>query len=312
VGRQSSAVIIVLSFIVLFSLLYISTLLPRPVQYFHDSLSIPTEPKISQLEALEIAVQAVKKSHSDLNDENIRLWFSFYNFSEADYEKHPEKYRGHTWTIATIKQYPELLELPLEYFHPNGTLYDINPTNNSYSKGCEECYGPAGYEIREDHLLWRIDITPQPVDVDAETGKIVWPNFNPRPFPSNIQIYDNITNARTIKELLEANLNPPLITEVEIVRGAAEQTSVKSYRPENARGTLEINNKVEWTNNDVAAHTVTSDTGYSNPHTGQFSSSHIEPNAMYEYTFMDVGEYPYHCEIHPWMRGKIVIVENFA
>jgi plastocyanin len=25
-----------------------------------------------------------------------------------------------------------------------------------------------------------------------------------------------------------------------------------------------------------------------------------------------VGEYSYHCEPHPWMTGKVEIVENFA
>ncbi|MGH9910899.1 MAG: cupredoxin domain-containing protein [Nitrososphaeraceae archaeon] len=36
----------------------------------------------------------------------------------------------------------------------------------------------------------------------------------------------------------------------------------------------------------------------------------IPANEQYEFTFTEVGEYPYHCEPHPWMTGKVSVTEG--
>jgi plastocyanin len=33
----------------------------------------------------------------------------------------------------------------------------------------------------------------------------------------------------------------------------------------------------------------------------------ILPQQTYEFVFTEAGEYPYHCEPHPWMTGKVTV-----
>jgi amicyanin len=62
---------------------------------------------------------------------------------------------------------------------------------------------------------------------------------------------------------------------------------------------------VIWTNTDSAAHTVTS--GAPANHDGNFDSGMMMVNQIYEFTFTDAGEYDYHCMLHPWMTGKVMV-----
>ena len=57
---------------------------------------------------------------------------------------------------------------------------------------------------------------------------------------------------------------------------------------------------VHWANHDTEAHTVTSDTGV-------FGSLVLQPGVSYSYTFTKPGTYSYHCSIHPFMTGKVVV-----
>lgn len=63
---------------------------------------------------------------------------------------------------------------------------------------------------------------------------------------------------------------------------------------------------VTWTNDDTAAHTVTSGTPTDGPD-GVFDSSIIMSGATFEHTFEEAGEYDYFCIVHPWMTGKITV-----
>lgn len=64
--------------------------------------------------------------------------------------------------------------------------------------------------------------------------------------------------------------------------------------------TIATGTTVNWTNNDSAAHTATSDTGV-------WSSGAIGQNGTYSFTFSQPGTYPYHCTIHAFMKGTIVV-----
>jgi plastocyanin len=61
-----------------------------------------------------------------------------------------------------------------------------------------------------------------------------------------------------------------------------------------------VGETVEWTNTGNADHTVDSDTEI-------FESGHIKPRQTYRYTFDEPGIFPYHCDIHPHMRGMVVV-----
>ena len=58
--------------------------------------------------------------------------------------------------------------------------------------------------------------------------------------------------------------------------------------------------RVEVTNSDTAAHTVTADDGQS------FNSGTVEPGASTNIQAPRAGRYSYHCDIHPFMKGELV------
>ena len=58
--------------------------------------------------------------------------------------------------------------------------------------------------------------------------------------------------------------------------------------------------QVTWTNQDGAAHTVVADDA-------SFSSSSLQVKQTFSQTFSTPGTYSYHCSIHPFMQGKIVV-----
>ncbi len=70
--------------------------------------------------------------------------------------------------------------------------------------------------------------------------------------------------------------------------------------------TVEIGQEIIWTNNDFAAHTVTSGTVDDGPD-GTFDSGLILAGESFSHTFDNVGEYNYFCSIHPWMTGTVII-----
>jgi plastocyanin len=114
----------------------------------------------------------------------------------------------------------------------------------------------------------------------------------------------------------EEVLNPPSSVTVRIVEGSSIPTQERNYVPKEARGMLEIDNRVVWVNEDTTFHSVTSDNAFEDRVNGKFDSMAtiglVEPGGTWEFTFTEAGEYPYHCEPHPWMTGVVTIVENFA
>jgi len=128
-------------------------------------------------------------------------------------------------------------------------------------------------------------------------------------------IYLPEANAKPI--LPEKILNPTGTTQVQIVEGSSLATNPRNFVPKDARATLESSNKVVWKNNDNTFHTVTSDDGFEDRVNGAFNSNEqletlIEPGKTFEFIFTAEGEYPYHCEPHPHMKGVVIVVPNFA
>lgn len=61
-----------------------------------------------------------------------------------------------------------------------------------------------------------------------------------------------------------------------------------------------VGGSVTWTNNDAVTHTVTPDAGGIDAH-------ELAPGAGFTQTFTSPGTYSYHCAIHPFMKGSIVV-----
>jgi len=66
---------------------------------------------------------------------------------------------------------------------------------------------------------------------------------------------------------------------------------------------------VIWINLDSTGHTVTSGTPIDGPD-GLFDSGIFTTKEVFLYTFDKEGTYPYFCQIHPWMDGKILVIES--
>ena len=74
--------------------------------------------------------------------------------------------------------------------------------------------------------------------------------------------------------------------------------------------TVKKDDKITVTNKDTLPHTVTSGTGPTDPTSAkQFDTSIIEPGATadIETTNITPGDYPFHCSVHPYMTGKVVV-----
>ena len=64
--------------------------------------------------------------------------------------------------------------------------------------------------------------------------------------------------------------------------------------------TVAVGTTVRWTNRDEETHTVTFDTE-------RVGSAGLDLNEDYVHTFTKAGEYPYTCDLHPFMQGTIVV-----
>ena len=73
-----------------------------------------------------------------------------------------------------------------------------------------------------------------------------------------------------------------------------------------AEVTVNVGDTVTWSNDDSAAHTVTSGTPTGGPD-GTFDSSLFMAGTTFSHTFENAGEYNYFCMVHPWMTGKVQV-----
>ena len=57
-----------------------------------------------------------------------------------------------------------------------------------------------------------------------------------------------------------------------------------------------------WTNDSDAPHTVDSDSG------GELESGNFTEGQTFEHTFNATGTFAYHCDIHEYMKGTVVVL----
>jgi len=85
---------------------------------------------------------------------------------------------------------------------------------------------------------------------------------------------------------------------VSIAPGAANPNNDQSFDPPQI--SVSTGSTVFWTNEDSIQHTVTSDEGL-------FDAGPISPGNTFENTFDSAGEFSYHCAIHPFMTGVVIV-----
>jgi plastocyanin len=86
---------------------------------------------------------------------------------------------------------------------------------------------------------------------------------------------------------------------VYIVPRAADPNNDQSFVPKFI--SIPIQSIVTWTNDDSIQHTVTSD------EEGLFDSGPLSPGDTIDNAFDTPGEFDYHCSIHPWMTGRVMV-----
>ena len=69
--------------------------------------------------------------------------------------------------------------------------------------------------------------------------------------------------------------------------------------------TVNPRDEVVWSNDDSAAHTVTS--GMPGTPDGIFDSSIFMAGTTFSHTFDTLGKYDYFCTVHPWMVGQVLV-----
>ena len=90
------------------------------------------------------------------------------------------------------------------------------------------------------------------------------------------------------------------VANVSIVSGAQNPNNGQFYDPANVTVVMGMNNTVVWTNNDSTNHTVVA-------LDGSFSAT-LQPGQTFTHTFTVPGVYNYHCTIHPFMEGSVVVL----
>jgi plastocyanin len=95
----------------------------------------------------------------------------------------------------------------------------------------------------------------------------------------------------------------PETNKVAIVPGAALLRD-KAYQPNPVN--IKTGGVVTWNNEDTVVHTVTSGTGLKDPKLGnEFDSGLL--GGHFSHIFFKPGAFPYFCQIHPTMVGKVIV-----
>lgn len=81
-------------------------------------------------------------------------------------------------------------------------------------------------------------------------------------------------------------------------RAASERIANFSFRPTPLR--VGAGTRVVFSNQDSTAHTATQNGG-------GFDTGRIKPGKSAAVTFKRPGTYPFHCSIHPFMHGKVIV-----
>jgi len=90
---------------------------------------------------------------------------------------------------------------------------------------------------------------------------------------------------------------------------AANEVIIKDLRFNPPKLTVTAGTTVTWRNEDQTAHTVTSDLNdtASAPAAAKFKSKILNPGDSFTHSFDAPGSYKYHCDIHPYLKGEVVV-----
>ena len=108
------------------------------------------------------------------------------------------------------------------------------------------------------------------------------------------------------------NSNGPNVVreEIDVVRISIEEGAPslgdRAFSPDITN--VSIGSNVTWINNDSQFHTITSGIEPDDPIVGQkFESEALSPKETFSYISNETGTFSYFCQLHPTMKGKIIV-----
>ncbi len=83
--------------------------------------------------------------------------------------------------------------------------------------------------------------------------------------------------------------------------GQTVNVSISNFAFVPATITVKVGTRVTWTNRQAGLqHTVTADDG-------SFDSGYLSTGSSFSHVFTKAGTYAYHCAIHPFMTGTVIV-----
>ena len=86
---------------------------------------------------------------------------------------------------------------------------------------------------------------------------------------------------------------------VRIVEPAGQPPQHWAFAPATLQ--VKVGTSVAWTNTGSPPHTATADADKA------FDSGLLAPQATFRFTPTQAGTLAYHCSVHPWMKGTLVV-----
>jgi len=181
--------------------------------------------------------------------------------------------------------------------NPGNTIHPINPNDTAIKSSSNKTAGPMIKENTNKTNTKNNSIT------NSSTHE---PNSNvSRLAITQGNITSNANAPGSPFPPKEANSTSyfPESNKVSIVVGAALLRD-KAYQPNPVN--VKAGGTVTWNNEDTVVHTVTSGTGLKDPRLGnQFDSGLL--GGHFSQIFFKPGTFPYFCQIHPTMVGKVIV-----
>ena len=93
--------------------------------------------------------------------------------------------------------------------------------------------------------------------------------------------------------------------QVNISPGSSSPSNAKFFEPVVLN--VPVGTTVSWKNSDSTLHTVTSGIAESGTSGTLFDSSYLAAGKTFQYTFSKAGTFDYFCELHPFMKGQVMV-----
>lgn len=142
---------------------------------------------------------------------------------------------------------------------------------------------------------------------DIEEVSVLEPTVEPELISESVAEPEPIPEFESVSGSTVESQSLPMSMSVSMPAGSSvpgcEETN-SCYIPYRAK--ITAGGTVTWSNDDTAAHTVTSGKLPEGP-SGIFDSGLFMAGTTYSHTFDKSGNYPYYCMVHPWMAGLVTV-----